>query len=194
MRSDSVRVGMQQAPHRSLFNALGMTKEEILSYLSSFSSTPLPPIIKERLSFWSEEYGRIKVERAVLLETEERVSRIIKMIPQMQEFIISNPSQNLFVMDGSKEEEWREILSSSGFDMLPVTKGPEFITHKDSDDILSLPPSPSLPMEREIKFDQDEYIKILQNSKTYIQKSFVASHIVFSSKTELKLDWVDGLE
>lgn len=172
----------------------GMTKEEILSYLSSFSSTPLPPIIKERLSFWSEEYGRIKVERAVLLETEERVSRIIKMIPQMQEFIISNPSQNLFVMDGSKEEEWREILSSSGFDMLPVTKGPEFITHKDSDDILSLPPSPSLPMEREIKFDQDEYIKILHNSKTYIQKSFVASHIVFSSKTELKLDWVDGLE
>ncbi len=29
MRSDSVRVGMQQAPHRSLFNALGMTKEEM---------------------------------------------------------------------------------------------------------------------------------------------------------------------
>ncbi len=29
MKSDSVRVGMQQAPHRSLFNALGMTKEEM---------------------------------------------------------------------------------------------------------------------------------------------------------------------
>ena len=29
MRSDSVKVGMQQAPHRSLFNALGMTKEEL---------------------------------------------------------------------------------------------------------------------------------------------------------------------
>ena len=29
MRSDSVRKGMQQAPHRSLFNALGMTKEEM---------------------------------------------------------------------------------------------------------------------------------------------------------------------
>ena len=29
MRSDSVKKGMQQAPHRSLFNALGMTKEEL---------------------------------------------------------------------------------------------------------------------------------------------------------------------
>lgn len=29
MKSDSVRVGMQQAPHRSLFNALGMTEEEM---------------------------------------------------------------------------------------------------------------------------------------------------------------------
>ncbi len=29
MRSDSVKTGSQQAPHRSLFNALGMTKEEM---------------------------------------------------------------------------------------------------------------------------------------------------------------------
>ena len=29
MRSDAVKTGIQQAPHRSLFNALGMTKEEM---------------------------------------------------------------------------------------------------------------------------------------------------------------------
>ena len=29
MRSDSVNKGAQQAPHRSLFNALGYTKEEM---------------------------------------------------------------------------------------------------------------------------------------------------------------------
>ena len=29
MRSDAVRKGMQQAPHRSLFNALGLTEEEM---------------------------------------------------------------------------------------------------------------------------------------------------------------------
>ena len=29
MKSDNVRTGMQQAPHRSLFNALGFTEEEM---------------------------------------------------------------------------------------------------------------------------------------------------------------------
>ena len=29
MRSDNVKVGAQQAPHRSLFNALGFTEEEM---------------------------------------------------------------------------------------------------------------------------------------------------------------------
>ena len=29
MKSDAVTKGMQQAPHRSLFNALGMTEEEL---------------------------------------------------------------------------------------------------------------------------------------------------------------------
>ena len=29
MKSDTVRKGTQQAPHRSLFNALGITKEEM---------------------------------------------------------------------------------------------------------------------------------------------------------------------
>ena len=28
MRSDSVKTGVQQAPHRSLFNALGITEED----------------------------------------------------------------------------------------------------------------------------------------------------------------------
>ena len=33
MKSDSVKKGMQTAPQRSLFNALGLTKEELLSAL-----------------------------------------------------------------------------------------------------------------------------------------------------------------
>ena len=44
MRSDSVKTGVQQAPHRSLFNALGITEEErqrpligiVSSYMKSF--------------------------------------------------------------------------------------------------------------------------------------------------------------
>ncbi len=41
MRSDSVKTGTQQAPHRSLFNALGMTEEErkrpLIGIVSSYN-------------------------------------------------------------------------------------------------------------------------------------------------------------
>ncbi len=39
MRSDSVKQGMQQSPHRSLFNALGMTKEEMAKPLIGIVSS-----------------------------------------------------------------------------------------------------------------------------------------------------------
>ena len=38
MRSDAVKKGMQSAPHRSLFNALGMTKEELERPLVALSA------------------------------------------------------------------------------------------------------------------------------------------------------------
>ena len=39
MRSDAVTKGMQQAPHRSLFNALGMTEEELKKHLVGIVSS-----------------------------------------------------------------------------------------------------------------------------------------------------------
>ena len=39
MRSDAVKVGMQQAPHRSLFNALGLTEEELSNPLVGIVSS-----------------------------------------------------------------------------------------------------------------------------------------------------------
>ena len=47
MRSDTVKKGLQQAPHRSLWNALGVTKEEMekplvaVCILSSIREEPL---------------------------------------------------------------------------------------------------------------------------------------------------------
>ena len=37
MRSDTVTKGMQQAPHRSLFNALGYTEEEVESWKNDWN-------------------------------------------------------------------------------------------------------------------------------------------------------------
>ena len=45
MRSDTVTKGKQQAPHRSLFNALGMTQEEMDRPLVGIVSSYKPPAI-----------------------------------------------------------------------------------------------------------------------------------------------------
>ena len=57
MRSDAVKTGSQQAPHRSLFNALGLTKEEM--------ERPLVGIV----SSYNEivRYLRIVLYKAIIL-------------------------------------------------------------------------------------------------------------------------------
>ena len=48
MRSDSVKTGTAQAPHRSLFNALGFTEEErrrpMIGIVSSFNEIVPGPV------------------------------------------------------------------------------------------------------------------------------------------------------
>ena len=46
MKSDAVRKGMQQAPHRSLFNALGMTEEEMRKPMVG-SSAPIMKLFRD---------------------------------------------------------------------------------------------------------------------------------------------------
>ena len=40
MKSDAVKKGLQQAPHRSLFNALGMTEEEMNNLIAAMGGEP----------------------------------------------------------------------------------------------------------------------------------------------------------
>ena len=55
MRSDAVKTGTQQAPHRSLFNALGMTKDQLKSLAISFGSE-----FSEVFSLFIEVANKIK--------------------------------------------------------------------------------------------------------------------------------------
>ena len=48
MKSDAVKTGLQQAPHRSLFNALGMTKEEQIDNLVSLMDGYFEIRVKEK--------------------------------------------------------------------------------------------------------------------------------------------------
>ena len=60
MKSDNVKSGMQQAPHRSLFNALGFTEEEMkkpmVGIVSSYNVTFLLSLINHQLTLSANLY------------------------------------------------------------------------------------------------------------------------------------------
>ncbi|MGN1163786.1 MAG: hypothetical protein ACI4S4_03150 [Candidatus Ornithospirochaeta sp.] len=171
----------------------GMTEEEILSAINAFSHS-VPDTMVARISAWCSEYKRIRSYRATVLETDERCALIISSLSDLKPFIFSRIGENVFVMDGEKEEEWRKILSSSGFEMLMKTQGPEFSPLSPSPQFSSLPSFPTIPLERTVPFSSSKYNNTLSKAKDYIQKCLIESHLVFSSKTVLKIEWIDGLD
>ena len=65
MRSDAVKKGMQQAPHRSLFNALGLTEEEM--------NRPLVGIVSSYNEIVPGHMNLDKIVQACLLYTSRCV-------------------------------------------------------------------------------------------------------------------------
>ena len=96
-------------------------------------------------------------------------------------------------MNGENEEEWRAVLSSLGMDMLPETVGPLFNDEHNPPILSTLSHSPTLPLHRAVEYNEVEYGKTLSNTKEEPQRSLVKSHLLFSSKSTIQLEWVDGL-
>ena len=78
MRSDAVKTGTQQAPHRSLFNALGMTKEEM--------DRPLVGIVSS--------YNEIVPGHMNL----DKITQAVKLVWQWQAYTVMFPA--IAVCDG----------------------------------------------------------------------------------------------
>ena len=171
----------------------GMKKEEIISVLRAFSPS-IPQTMEVRIGAWCDEYSRIMCYRATVLEVDERCALILSSLPDFGKYVMSRPTETVFLMDGETEDEWRKILSSSGFEMLGKTQGPEFSTPSLSPSFSSLPQFSVPPKERKIPFSPSKYNATLSKAKDYIQKCLIESHLVFSSKTNLKMEWIDGLD
>ena len=171
----------------------GMKGEDIIAALSSCSSSPIPESVIERILSWIKEYERVHIVRGVMVTVDERLSAILEALPALSCHIISHPSPCCFFMNGENEEEWRAVLSSLGMDMLPETVGPLFNDEHNPPILSTLSPSPTLPLHRAVEYNEVEYGKTLSNTKEEPQRSLVESHLLFSSKSTIQLEWVDGL-
>ena len=97
MRSDTVTKGKQQAPHRSLFNALGLTEEEIQDIINSLKNSSGDVDIEKALSDSvaakqmklaqaEAQLTSLKTQRAVYeAQTDETVSDIYKSVMEQKQ-------------------------------------------------------------------------------------------------------------
>ncbi len=184
----------------SMLNAFsnGYKAEEIISFLESLSSKELPEMLTDRIRIWNEEYSRIRIERALVLSTDEKSANIIRNIPALHEYIMEELSPTVFIMDAIRESEWREILHSSSFDMLSQTKGPEFSYEgfNEASIFIEAEAYPELREERVKDYDGSARERLLRNIDDNdnidraVKEAMVKSGIIFRpDQIERKLDF-----
>ncbi|MBQ0070410.1 MAG: helicase-associated domain-containing protein, partial [Spirochaetales bacterium] len=139
----------------------GMTRDELVSLLRRFSGDLVPETLFQRIDTWVSQYKMARATRAVLLETDSRTNNILEQLPQMQEYILSHPAPNLFIMDSREEDHWRKELEAIGYDMLGNTKGPLFQEEDDVFGLLRLSEELDFPENREVPFRKEKYDALL---------------------------------
>lgn len=94
MLSDHVKAGMQQAPHRSLFNALGFTQEEmkkpLIGIISSYNEI-VPGHMGQRIraGIGTETVALRAVERNAKAEAAELAACLHEYCPELPLTVIS---------------------------------------------------------------------------------------------------------
>ncbi len=97
---------------------LGLSASHILAYLEGLTHTT-PASLNDLIRHWEAEFGAITIYDGILVKTDERLGRIIKVLPAVQSHIIRIIEDTLFLMARSTEQQWREILGATGVLILP---------------------------------------------------------------------------
>lgn len=102
----------------SIFQALsaGSTGEEILSFLSAHSRTPLPQNVEYSIRQWSESFGRIYFLQAFLLHCDSEVlAAEIKASRRLKPFILGELTPVDLAVDGERYQEMLQVLREEGY-------------------------------------------------------------------------------
>ena len=109
---------------KSLLKAFdgGLSNIEILGYLEQLTPT-IPQTLRDLLGEWKEEYSAITIYDGIVVKADERLSRIIEALPNLQDFLIAKIEKGIYLFKREEESQWREVLTSTGIGLLPSSIG-----------------------------------------------------------------------
>lgn len=96
----------------------GLSVDDICDYLEALTRKSCTQV-KNLITHWREEFASITIYDGIVVKADDRQSRIIEALPQLQPYIIARISQGLFLLSRKDESQWRKILFSAGSSMLP---------------------------------------------------------------------------
>lgn len=173
--------------------SMGYMPDEIKNMLSCLSSESLPDTLSSRIDSWYESFRALTAERGVILTADSRNSKILDSLPLLKLHILSHPSENIFIMNPSTEEEWRRVLHFSGFDMLGETKGWEMHRPEKERTFALYGKIKSLKREREIPFSKSLRKILLSSAKSPLRRLLVETGFIFTEEAKEFVDIVEGL-
>ncbi len=173
--------------------SMGYTPNDVFSILSEISTLPLPDSLRSRIESWYESYNALTSERGVILTCDIKNSKILESLPLLRIHVLSHPSENIFIMNPSTEEEWRRVLHFSGFDMLGETKGWEMHRPEKERVFLGSKKPPLLKERREIPFSKALRGKLLAKSKSTLRSHLIKEGLIFTDENKEHLDAIEGL-
>lgn len=172
--------------------SLGYTPKEIIGILSSITKFPIPDTVISRLDGWYQAFNALRVQNALILISDEKNSRILDNLPLMQIHILSKPASNVYIMNPDTEDEWRKILTYSGYDMLGNTAGIPISSEAISYPFTDSSALPVLNRERTILFAGNIEKKYLKECTNNIQRIFIEHGIFLKTEEMPDISIIEG--
>lgn len=124
---------------------IGLTVSEILLYLEGLTGSTFTSL-KNLITQWREEFASITIYDGIVVKADERQSRIIEALPQVQSHLIATIAPGIFLFSRTTETTWRDILASTGNGILPSSIG----------EMTENPQVQQTPLVAEVKTPEDD--------------------------------------
>ncbi len=172
-----------------------LSRGDIFSILSSYSSYEIPENIKSEIESWEREYNRVRIMRGTVVTVDEALSPLFDT-DEMKKYIILKLSPTSFLLESRSEEMWLKTLSDYGLGMLPLPVGPQLKERKKKEETLYTPLEniPLLPTKRKVEYDREEYETLMASLTNPYERLLLKEHLLFSKGESAEYEERDGLE
>ena len=95
-----------------------ISSQRLIESLDELTEHHIPANIITTIEHWHQEYESLSIYTGTIIEASPARARVIEKHPQLSEHIIRQLAPTLFLMRSDTKPVWKDVLTSSGFEMM----------------------------------------------------------------------------